>query len=380
MIKKSVLLNISENGKLEVSPGILKLEISQVLKKFKSGQVDGQIFFEDGIKILLNVNSSTKSSKQILPQRYSLKPYIKINLSKGLISGVESAFLFKNKVQISVSVENSKLAGFDSSDSNTSKIECKIPISDSSSVNFGIETITEMSEAGCIGFIVGIQKSSFGFSMPLRVPLSPKVLACGTALFGVVTLGLKKLNKILAAEEDENSLIELEEGKTRAAEQQFLMKHSYEKSVKFNETSGTGLIILEAIIKGVEKTKDFGSGDSKKNKSGASIEEEEDEDVFITEKDSGNWMEENDRGFLTQSMDCTIPVQLRVTEGCLVMSLWNLKNEPGFYDPTNDDKNKNLILMITYKRKSSKNWITETKTFDCSQIDSKVHIKPLTKK
>lgn len=170
------------------------------------------------------------------------------------------------------------------------------------------------------------------------------MLLGGLAIYGSVTLLSKRINSWLNQDSESQSFESLfEDHKTRAMEQQILMKQDYERSVVVNENSKNGLIILNAVLKTVDKN-ETGDGDF----DGRILEdsESESEDVFITEKDSGAWIGAGENSD-NVSMDCTIPVQLRVSEGQFSLNLWNLKYQPGFYDPSNGDKSKTLVLTIT---------------------------------
>merc|ERR1711997_887495 len=119
--------------------------------------------------------------------------------------------------------------------------------------------------------------------------------------------------------------------------------------------------------KAVDKS-DHGAGD---NEIILEDSESESEDVFITEKDSGAWIGgDEDCDNNNNSMDCTIPIQLRVSEGQFSIDLWSLKYQPGFYDPSNGDKSKTLVLTITFKMKNKAGWQTEIRSYNCDEISS----------
>ena len=368
-LKKGINFSIDPTGQLEISPDMLKLEIRYLFQRYRLGQINTQVNFgQDGIKLSLNLHKTTNPEKKRYVENCSIKPYVIMNPLQGITTGLETSFLFKNKFEISLSTATEVHQSRNFEDMNNSKIEFKIPVCESTKLKFGIQTNSGSSKDGCFDLIFGVQRSSFGFTLPVRVPLHDTVMLAGLAIFGGCTIGFKKIAKYLNKSEEitGSNELELEEDKTRAKEQQFLMNTEYEKVLLMNNsrTNEKGLVILKAVLKGVKIRNNIQNDDKIGNgiqNSGAnrtisgssgclcisdseSITDSEDgEDVFITDKDSSSWMGQED----DFSMDCTVPVQLRVVEGRLDMNLSNVVNEPGFYDPTKGDKGKRLNLVVT---------------------------------
>jgi hypothetical protein len=345
---------------------MLKLETGYLFQQYRLGHIQTQVNFgQDGLKLSLNLHKATNLEKKRYVKNVTVNPFVIINPLQGITTGLETSFLFKNNFEISLSSTTKVHQSRNFEDKNNSKVECKIPVSESTKLKFGIQTNSDLSKDGCFDLIFGVQRSSFGFTLPVRVPLHDTVMLAGLAIFGGCTIGFKEIAKYLNNPEESTGVneIELEEDKTRAMEQQFLMKKEYEKVLMMNNsrTNENGLVIVKAVLKGVKNSKNMQIDDETGCDSGAkrtisgssdcpciseseSISDSEDgEDVFITDKDSSTWMGQEE----DFSMDCTVPVQLRVVDGRLDMNLSNLDNEQGFYDPTNGDKEKMLSLVVT---------------------------------